>query len=156
MSSRLLTMKFMQRAAASTPGSPSSPDERTPKRRRTEDDSSPTRFNVDSLADRRAVQSAVASEEAKRQAVLERQAAEAGDTRWFLSFEDQKDLPVTPPISLRVVQASFANLDSLPSPAFSAGGDFEDKPVMVGRRSYNRFNKVLEVIRSGNLLSIFC
>jgi hypothetical protein len=146
MSSRLLTMKFMQRAAAaSSPTSPSSPDEPSSKRRRTDTNSSPSRINVDALADRTAVQAALASEEAKRQAALEKQAAEAGDTRWVLSFEDQKLLAASSPLTLRIVQAGFANLDSSPSEIRIAEDDLEDKPVMVGRRSFGRFNKVLEV-----------
>jgi hypothetical protein len=56
----------------------------------------------------------LASEEAKRQAALEKQAAEAGDTRWVLSFEDQKLLAAASPLALRVVQAGFANIDSSP------------------------------------------
>jgi hypothetical protein len=138
-------MKFMQRAAASSPTTPSSPDEPSPKRRRTDTNSSPSRINVDALADRTAVQAALASDEAKRQAALEKQAAEAGDTRWVLSFEDQKLLAASSPLALRVVQAGFANIDSSPSEIRITEDDLEDKPVMVGRRSFGRFNKVLEV-----------
>lgn len=147
MSSRLLTMKFMQRAAASSsPAGPTIPDEPSPKRRRTDSNSStPTRINVDSLADRTAVQAALASEEAKRQAALEKQAAEAGDTRWVLSFEDQKLVAASSPLALRVIQAGFANIDSSPSEIRIAEDDLEDKPVMVGRRSFGKFNKTLEV-----------
>ena len=70
MSSRLLTMKFMQRAAAaSAPTTPTTPDEPSPKRRRKDSDSpSKAKVNIDELADQRAVQTAIAAEEAKRQA----------------------------------------------------------------------------------------
>src|ERR1039458_4985718 len=119
MSSRLLTMKFMQRAAASssptTHPSPGSPEEPSPKRRRTDSAASLSKFNVDSLADRTAVPAALANEEAKRQAALEKQAAEAGDTRWVLSFEDQNHLAASSPFALRVVQAGFASIDASPS-----------------------------------------
>jgi len=147
MSSRLLTMKFMQRAAASSsPSTPATTDEPSPKRRRTDSNSStPSRINVDSLADRTAVQAALASEESKRQAALEKQAAEAGDTRWVLSFEDQKIIAASSPLALRIVQAGFANIDSSPSEIRIAEDDLEDRPVMVGRRSFGRFNKALEV-----------
>ena len=97
------------------------------------------------MADRTAVQAALASEEAKRQAALEKQAAEAGDTRWILSFDDQKLLMASPPLVLRVVQAGYANIDSSPSEIRITEDDLEDRPVMVGRRSFGRFNKVLEV-----------
>ncbi|EKD21281.1 uncharacterized protein L3040_000679 [Drepanopeziza brunnea f. sp. 'multigermtubi'] len=148
MSSRLLTMKFMQRAAHSSPSASStvSPDEPAPKRRRTDSASNPTKTDVDALTDRKAVEAAMASEEAKRQAALEKQAAEAGDTRWVLSFEDQKHLAPSPILALRVVQTGFASLDASPSSAKVEYDEEEeeDKPVMIGRRSYGRFNKVLE------------
>ncbi len=137
MSSRLLTMKFMQRAAASSPTTSPSPDEPSPKRRRTDSNSStPSRINVDSLADRTAVLAALASEESKRQAALEKQAAEAGDTRWVLSFEDQRLVAASSPLALRIVQAGFANIDSSSSEIHITEDDLEDKLVMVGRRSF--------------------
>jgi hypothetical protein len=91
------------------------------------------------------VQAALASEEAKRQAALEKQAAEAGDTRWVLSFEDQKHVADSSPLALRIIQAGFAHIDSSPSEIRIAEDDLEDKPVMVGRRSFGKFNKTLEV-----------
>jgi len=147
MSSRLLTMKFMQRAAASpASSSPTSPDEPPNKRRKKDSDSTPSKFNVDALADQRAIHKALADEEAKRQAALERQAAEAGDTRWVLSFEDQKKASASSALALRVVQTGYANLDSLPPlQVRSMEEEPEDKPIVVGRRSYGKFNKVLEV-----------
>ena len=150
LSSRLLTMKFMQRAAASSPSVslPPTPDEPSPKRQKKNSDppSSP-HFNVHALADQRAIQAAVDAEEAKRQAALDKQAAAAGDTRWVLSFEDQKGSAPTSKLALRVVQAGYANLDAS-SPSQSKPTDEEDwdnKPVMVGRRSFGKFNKALEV-----------
>lgn len=140
-------MKFMQRAAHSSPtaASPPLPDEPSPKRRRTDSASTPSKVNVDALADRKAIQAALASEEAKRQAALEKQAAEAGDTRWVLSFEDQQHSAPSPVLALRVVQTGFANLDASPSlPRFS-DEESEDTAVMIGRRSFGRFNKALEV-----------
>lgn len=154
MSSRLLTMKFMQRAAASSPtnASPSPLDEPSPKRQKTAQNT-PTKFNVDTLADSRAIQAAIETEEAKKQAALDRAAAEAGDTRWVLSFEGRTHLSI-PTNTLRVVQTGFANLD-LPTPTKvervghdDGDDDFTDeKPFMVGRRSFGKFNKVLEVSR---------
>ncbi|KUJ19192.1 uncharacterized protein LY89DRAFT_581412 [Mollisia scopiformis] len=147
MSSRLLTMKFMQRAANTSPTSRAepSPDEPSAKRRKTDSSpSTPTKFNVDALADRSAIQTALADEEAKRQAALERQAAELGDTRWVLSFEDQQNLAAAPPLALRVVQTGFANLDASPVRVQYMDDDPEEKPVMIGRRSFGKFNKVVE------------
>lgn len=149
MSSRLLTMKFMQRAAATSPTTNNPPDEPSPKRRKKDLDSpSRPKINVDELADQRAVQAAIAAEEAKRQAALERQGAEAGDTRWVLSFEDHKDSTASSNLALRIVQAGYAHLDV---PGHSSNqhtendATWEERPVMVGRRSYGKFNKILEV-----------
>lgn len=140
-------MKFMQRAAASPISpSPSTPEEPPNKRRKKGGDSSPSTFSVDALADQRAVQKALAEEEAIRQVALERQAAEAGDTRWVLSFEDDNRLAVSPTLALRVVQTGYANLDSI-SQVRSVEEEPDDKPIMVGRRSFGKFNRVLEVIR---------
>ncbi|QSZ37749.1 hypothetical protein DSL72_008848 [Monilinia vaccinii-corymbosi] len=157
MSSRLLTMKFMQRAAASssTNASPSPLEEPSPKRQKTAHNT-PTKFNVNTLVDNRAIQAAIETEEAKKQAALDRAAAEAGDTRWVLSFEDRIHLN-TPTNTLRVIQAGFAHLD-LPTPTKlerGGGGDdgdfVDEKPFMVGRRSFGKFNKVLEKQQNPNI-----
>lgn len=143
-------MKFMQRAAAAAPNpsTPTTPDEPSPKRRKKDSDS-PSRpmTNIDELVDQRAVQAAIAAEEAKREAALERQGAEAGDTRWVLSFEDQMGAKTNPKLAIRVVQAGYANLDvpsSSNSKSIEEDSSWEDNPIIVGRRSFGRFNKVLE------------
>lgn len=142
-------MKFMQRAAASTPTTSSpTPDEPSPKRQKTNSDS-PIRpkLSVDSLADRSAIQAALDAEEAKRQAALDKQAVEAGDTRWVLSFEDQEKLARVANGGLRIIQTGFASLD-VPTPQQIKpmdDDDFGDRPAIVGRRSFAKFNKALEV-----------
>lgn len=140
-------MKFMQRAAASSPASPSipTPEEPPNKRRKKDIDSSPPSFNVDALADQRAIQKAVAEEEAKRQAALDKQAAEAGDTKWILSFKDDNH-SASSTLALRVVQTGYANLDRLPPVEIkSVEHEPGDKPTAVGRRSFGNFNRRLEV-----------
>jgi hypothetical protein len=148
MSSRLLTMKFMQRAAASPASpSPATPEEPPKKRRKKDGGSSPPAFDVNALANNMAVQKALMEEEAIRQVALERQATEAGDTRWVLHFEDEK-LPLhSNGGTLQIVQTGFANLDSLlPSQVLTTNEeDAQDKPLLVGRRSFGKFNRVLEV-----------
>jgi hypothetical protein len=139
----------MQRAAASTStATPSTPEEPSPKRRKKESDS-PSRpeSNIDKLADQRAVQAAIAAEEAKRQVALDKQGVEAGDTRWVLSFEDQKGSIAASTLAIRVVQAGYAHLD-VPQPTVNRSVEedpWEEKSAMVGRRSFGRFNKILEV-----------
>jgi hypothetical protein len=149
MSSRLLTMKFMQRAAASSPISSSpTPDEPSPKRQKKNSDSpARAKVNVDALADQRAIQAALDAEEAKRQVALEKQAAEAGDTRWVLSFEGQEKSAPAHNGAFRIIQAGYANLDIPLRPLFKSEDEdeFEDRQTMIGRRSFARFNKALEV-----------
>lgn len=136
-------MKFMQRAAAS-PTSPSTPDGPSPKRQKTTDDGSPEPvFDVNALADNRAIKAAMAEEENKRQAALERAGAAAGDTRWVLDFAAVENAPSPVQRStLKVVQTGYGLLDGMA--AFSHGEDESASP-MVGRRSFGRFNRVIEV-----------
>ena len=97
------------------------------------------------MADQRAIQAAIASEEARKQAALERAAHESGDTRWVLSFEDQPASSSSLNLALRVVQTGYANLDAPPNFRAAEKDGEEDKPMIVGRRSFGKFNKVLEV-----------
>ncbi|KAI9676007.1 MAG: hypothetical protein M1817_000750 [Caeruleum heppii] len=109
MSSRLMTMKFMQRAAASSP-SPSEPepDEHSTKRRKVGLDTPPQK-STSELGD---IQFALRAEEAKRAHHLERLAAEAGETRWVFSFKDAAEGQDRPRNgTLQVVSAGFASID---------------------------------------------
>ncbi|KAL4795038.1 hypothetical protein BDV19DRAFT_179928 [Aspergillus venezuelensis] len=90
MSSRLLTMKFMQRAAASAatkensqPASASESRDSNPQKRRKSglDDTPAT-----PTSDLEAISAALAEEEEKRRDAVTRQAAEAGETEWVLDF----------------------------------------------------------------------
>jgi hypothetical protein len=141
-------MKFMQRAAASPVSSPATLAEPSPKRRRT-GDHSPVPFDVAALADQHAVQLALADEESKRQAALDRQAADAGDTRWVLKFKSDQDTTGSSSVpTLHVVQAGFATIDRGVPAASSLTNSYEegaDRPAVVGRRSFGKFNRVIEV-----------
>jgi hypothetical protein len=146
MSSRLLTMKFMQRAAASpTSSSPITAEEPSPKRRKKNDEPVAShRVKFDEETNRRTLQEAEEAEEAKRQAALERQGIAAGDTRWSFSFTDDED--DAQHHVLRVVSTGYASLDSLRVKSESDESSIEDnKAAMVGRRSFGNFNKVVEV-----------
>jgi hypothetical protein len=139
----------MQRAAASSPTvpTPSTPEEPSPKRRKKESDagSPPAKFDVHALSNQSAIQAAIAAEEAKNQAALERAAIESGDSRWVLSFEDQRAL--SPSLALRIVETGYANLDAT-SNFRAVEQNIEDDTPMVGRRSFGKFDKKLEVCRS--------
>ncbi|KAF2220553.1 hypothetical protein BDZ85DRAFT_297997 [Elsinoe ampelina] len=96
MSSRLLTMKFMQRAAASTsnppsaphPNSPSNPSAPPTKKQRLSNGSSLPSYTPDrrrETSQERIVRESIQAEEAKRDEALERLGREKGETRWVLS-----------------------------------------------------------------------
>jgi hypothetical protein len=134
MSSRLLTMKFMQRAAISPSSpttSPSAPQvaEHSSKRRKISQ-ATTDKNSAEPVIDRQAIQDALDEGERKRQEALVRQAAELGDARWVL------DLPNTQPSSagtLNVVQVGYAQIDT-PDDADSHDG-------VVNIRRYNWHKK---------------
>ncbi|PGH09776.1 hypothetical protein GX51_00460 [Blastomyces parvus] len=150
MSSRLLTMKFMQRAAAasvsSTPTtqSPSTPTPSqlqqqpydtlnastpSPKRQKTSSHSAsapstPARSN----ADLEAISAAIRAEEEKRAAAIARQAAEAGEEEWVIEYPPGT-FPEPP---------SQTVMDGGAAYGFGDGGDEE---VMGGRLSFGGFKR---------------
>lgn len=126
----------MQRASASTPTTPTTPDGTRPsKRLKTEVAPSP---------EARAFQEAAAAEEAKKNAFIERAAAEAGETKWVLSVSDDK--PKTAGSGLRIVEAGYGAIDSgAPIPESDDEEEEEQSAGMAGRRSFGKFNKAVEV-----------
>ncbi|KAI4733273.1 hypothetical protein E4T50_16171 [Aureobasidium sp. EXF-12298] len=134
MSSRLLNMKFMQRASASTPTTPTTPDGTRPSKRIKTEAVDP---------DVRAFQEAAAAEEAKKNAFIERAAAEAGETKWVLSVSDDKSETAGP--GLRIVEAGYGAIDSgAPIPESDDDEEEEQSAGMAGRRSFGKFNKAVE------------
>ncbi|KAK7923082.1 hypothetical protein PG985_007153 [Apiospora marii] len=115
MSSRLLTMKFMQRAAASTPTTPTaSPknEEQSAKRRKVSHESTAD-APVDLMVNQQAVQAAIDEGERKREEAIVKHAAELGDARWVLDVPDSSFnslYRVKKP--LNVVQVGYAHIDS--------------------------------------------
>ncbi|KAK5631984.1 hypothetical protein RRF57_007698 [Xylaria bambusicola] len=109
----LLTMKFMQRAVASSPAStPSTPpsQDQSNKRRKVAHNDTPSQ-NVDTLVNQAAIRAAIAEEEKKVESAIIKRAEELGDARWVLDVPGQKKgHPV--PTPLRVVQVGFAEIDS--------------------------------------------
>lgn len=145
MSSRLMTMKFMQRGAAaaaaagaseaSSPATPRS-DDGSAKRQKTSHAPSAAGSPATPLYDQKAIQAALEEEEKKRQAAIEKRAAELGDSHWVL---EGVSLPKsgTRPL-LNVVQVGFAQIDH----TCMSGGS--DDPFEVGDSSaqtqFRRFN----------------
>lgn len=132
----------MQRAAALPTSSAPSLINEPSKRTKKESHSITSRQNLDRLTDQNAVLDALAKEEEKSLAALDRLATESGDTRWVLNIKEQNH-PVSS-MSLRVVQAGYAILDSLTSQN-TAIDELIEEPTILGRRSFGKFNRDLEV-----------
>ncbi|KAK5166444.1 uncharacterized protein LTR77_007987 [Saxophila tyrrhenica] len=141
MSSRLATMKFMQRSTGS-PSSPRTPDQPSGKRQRMSNGS----YNsTPASTDAQRVEEAIATEERKRAEIAEREAAGRGETKWYLSFKE-------PPVSqqsespLRIVSAGYSALDAAGRERSSEDEGEEDsvRRQMQGRRSFGKFNRKLE------------
>ncbi|KAK4964897.1 hypothetical protein LTR28_003567 [Elasticomyces elasticus] len=151
MSSRLMQMKFMKRAAASSPSTPSTPVNGPPTKR--------SRLSDWSSSATPTQQSEVASpivdeEEVRRLKALERQAALAGETKWVLSYKDTP--PCSDDMSLRVVTAGYATIDSAGNSSHAADDDQEDRrhrPNLLGRRSFGKFNRRIEKQQNPDLSS---
>ncbi|KAK9781872.1 hypothetical protein SCAR479_01743 [Seiridium cardinale] len=112
MSSRLLTMKFMQRAAASTPpasdASTPKSDESSSKRRKISHSHS-LKGDIDQLVDRQAIQAAIDVGERKREEALVKHAAELGDARWVLNVKNVSTTGAKVQEPLQVVQITEAS-----------------------------------------------
>ncbi|OJJ75734.1 hypothetical protein ASPBRDRAFT_191940 [Aspergillus brasiliensis CBS 101740] len=132
MSSRLLTMKFMQRAAATNAAretsQPASTDDSKvstpPKRQRLS--TGPESPVSTPKSDLEAITAALAEEEEKRKEALARQAQDSGDTEWVLDYG-------TEPV------AQYA-----PPPFIVADGslDADDDDIAVGgRQAYGNFKR---------------
>lgn len=148
MSSRLLTMKFMQRGLAlnsggSDAGSPTTPktdDEGSAsKRRKLSQASTPNTPNTPAtpLYDQKAIQAAKEETEKKEQAAIEKRAAELGDSHWVLDGISNSSKTVAPR-ALNILQVGFAQIDSAAIP-----GENLDSPgsgLVPAPATFRQFN----------------
>ncbi|OAQ84489.1 Zinc finger domain-containing protein, CCHC-type [Purpureocillium lilacinum] len=127
VSSRLLTMKFMQRAAASA-SSAGSPDSEAPSSKKRKLEHSPAQGRINTNIDQALIQAALDQEEATRQAALEKHST--ADTHWVLDNKWGKAKPTRPASNpLNVVYVGYGDFDSA-----DESGDNEDAAVK-GRTS---------------------
>lgn len=148
MSSRLMTMKFMQRGAAmnstgSAAGSPTTPrndDEGSAsKRRKLSRSSVPNtpKAPATPLYDQKAIQAALEEEERKRQAAIEKRAAELGDSHWVLHNASASTKNGSHR-ALDIVQVGFAQIDSLEISGEDTGlPGGESQPAPARFRQFN-------------------
>ncbi|KAK4156701.1 hypothetical protein C8A00DRAFT_40826 [Chaetomidium leptoderma] len=153
MSSRLMTMKFMQRGAAaavaaaaagtpeaSSPATPRSDDGSAKRRKFAHTPSSAASSPATPLYDQTAIRAALEQEEKKRQAAVEKRAAELGDSHWVL--EGAANLPTrggSQPL-LNVVQVGFAQIDYAGTTSGGADDDPFDSGTVPGQTQFRRFN----------------
>ncbi|KAJ3468989.1 hypothetical protein FSOLCH5_002840 [Fusarium solani] len=126
VSSRLLTMKFMQRAVASAN---SSPDVDTNSAKKRKLGHSPAAGRIDMNIDEAAIKAALDDQEAKRQAALDKHVG--GDTHWVLDSPFTKAASTSKP-SLNVVYVGYGDIDSS-----NESGDNEEAPSR-GRTSIGK------------------
>lgn len=131
VSSRLLTMKFMQRAAASA-SSAGSPDSDAPSSKKRKVGHSPSVGRIDTAIDQAAIKAALDDQEAKRQAALAQHTG--ADTHWVLSnaWTSQAKPEKAP---LNIVYVGYGDIDSS-----NESGDNEDAPAK-GRTSTTDYKK---------------
>ncbi|KAK6442171.1 hypothetical protein LTR95_001580 [Oleoguttula sp. CCFEE 5521] len=153
MSSRLATMKFMQRANHSPPSTPGTPEEPSAKRQRLSNGSAVASPASTPTHQDRAVQAAQAREEQIRQAVLEREGTAKGDTRWYLSVQQTAMPAVDSP--LRIVSAGYSALDA--GSARKAEDEEEDTAaqprIVPGRMNFGFSRKPMKTAGDGDKLS---
>ncbi|KAF7164743.1 hypothetical protein CNMCM5623_009125 [Aspergillus felis] len=140
MSSRLLTMKFMQRAAATAASKevPQTSEESTtstPKRPRLSSEGVSQSPGATPSSDLEAISAALAAEEEKRREAIARQAADAGETEWVLDYsgaEDTGDEHAAQPL---VIAADSLDADN-------------DDLAYGGRQAYGNFKRKNKVQNS--------
>lgn len=122
----------MQRAAASTPPTtPQSQGAESPPSKRPKTSHTLT-LAATQTSDQQLIQAALGEEEEKREKAIEKLAAEAGETKWVLSTVETNAGECKQ--GLRVETTGFSDIDE---------GAWT--PAMVGRMSFGKFNRELEV-----------
>ena len=132
ISSRLLTMKFMQRAVASAASPASDSDSHSAKKRKLGHQAG----NNELLGfDQNAVQAAIEDRETKRQAAIQKHRGD--DTHWVLNTAwDKKTSEKAKSKPLRVVYVGYGDVDADQTGSDDEGDDDnEDDAVAVGRMS---------------------
>ncbi|KAK5111322.1 hypothetical protein LTR62_005162 [Meristemomyces frigidus] len=149
MSSRLATMKFMQRSGTASPSStPSTPAEPPSKRQRLSTGS----FNSTPSATPRV--HTPSTGDSPSNAATGLGAADRDETKWYLSFK-QPNTPATES-PLRVIRAGYSSLDSAgtrPDLLSENEGNETARPKFSGRKSFGKFNKTIERQQNPDLSS---
>ena len=133
VSSRLLSMKFMQRAAADTP--PSSVESSSKRRKLSQ--ASPAASPADDPFSQARVRAAMEEVESKRAAAVERRAAEMQEARWVLDAPAVSSGGKKP---LNVVYVGYGDIDRAERGEDDEDDEGEDK-VQSGRRITGNYKR---------------
>lgn len=150
VSSRLLTMKFMQRAAASASpkASPASSTPSSSKRRRLDQSPAPGRVNPD--INQALIQAALDEQEAARLAVLEK--SSAADSHWILNTSVSRPSHHTSSRPFNIQYVGYGDLDSGPD------DEAREKPAK-GRTSTkptDQARNVSQASKTNRTVGTFC
>jgi hypothetical protein len=137
-------MKFMQRAAASTPSTSSTSsipasNEQSNKRRKVSHSNTP-QPNVDTLVNQVAIQAAIVEEEKKVESALLKRAEELGDARWILEVPDQVKSHATQ-TPLNIIQVGFGQIDSFDAMGNDVESAYPSHDSVPAFRRYNMEKK---------------
>lgn len=135
MSSRLMNMKFMQRAAVSnvTPPHSDASDDRPAKRVKV--DNEHASFHDEHRSRYSALSKDEETVESKAEEVLARQAEEAGDTKWTLGVAKQRGKNESGPFTVE-----YASLNEIDIISLGSASNGLSQDGFVGRRSFGGFN----------------
>lgn len=138
----------MQRASGAS-STPSTPSGQPPSKKQRLSNGSFNASPSTPKSDAQAMQEAMASEERRRTAALDREALDRGDTKWYLSFQNPQSPATESP--LRIVSAGFSALDAVDGRKDIESEDEDEdedegltRPQLPGRRSFGKFNKAVE------------
>ena len=147
----------MQRAAASANDSTPSTSEGPPLKRKRLSEGTPSPATPSS--DLQKVKAAQAEEELRRSAVIERLAAEAGETRWVLNVKE----PERTENGLVIIETGFADIDAVPktAPSKAANGiDQSEESLSVqtvaGRMVFGKVSPSIPYIKFSRAMKYHC
>ena len=134
----------MQRGSPSS-SSPGTPSEPAYKRQRLSNGSSAASTP---RSDAQRVAEALAAEERKRAEAIEREGADRGETKWYLSVQ-QSSRPAKSASALKFVSAGYSVLDAAEDVGPAESDEDEEgvntRPLVQGRMNFGKFSRKPDV-----------
>ena len=133
----------MQRAGGAPSSSPSTPSEPPIKRQRLSNGSVKSTHSSTPHHGAQPLPNPPAGEEQKRTQVANNEAADRGESKWYLSFKEPQAPTVDSPI--RIVSAGYSMLDAIKDRSSEDENELQASQQIKGRRSFGKFNRTIEV-----------